>query len=94
MTKELNNLLSLIFQDGRTKIENGSLLVPPEIAKRYGDQIRRFKPEILLALGYCPVCAKKLVVKIELIKPLNREKTGRHSCCPDLEQKHFDKWDF
>lgn len=97
MTKELNNLLSLLFQDARTVVKDGRLLVPPEIAKRFGDQIKKFKPEILLALGHCPICGRELVVEVGQAWITDQEgktKVGTHSCCPDLEQKHFDKWEF
>jgi hypothetical protein len=90
MNNEVEKLLSLIYQGGQIKVENGQLLVAPvEIARKFGDQIRRLKPEILLALGHCPICAKELVNKIE--KDFF-EKTGRHAYCS--ESQHYDSWKF
>lgn len=88
-SKELNNLLSLIFQDGRTTVVDGRLLVPSEIAKRFGDQIRRFKPQIMVAFGCCPQCGGELVFKVE---ESWLGHTGRHLYCPTVG--HEDKWEF
>lgn len=96
MTKELNNLLSLLFQDARTVVKDGRLLVPPEIAKRFGDQIRKHKPEIMIALGFCPECGGSLTVEVRVIERAVENattgKTGRHSYC--VAPRHFDKWEF
>jgi hypothetical protein len=97
MTTEVEKLLSLIYQGGQIKIEGGQLFVsPPEIARKLGDQIRKLKPEILIALGHCPNCARELVVKIEDIEPYSG-KTGRHDYCPEVASQgysHYDDWKF
>src|SRR5262245_2965999 len=63
---EVEELISLICQGGRLEVKDGQLWVAPvEVARRFGDQIRRLKPEILLALGHCPKCGRELTVKIE-----------------------------
>lgn len=92
---EVENLLSLIFQSrGEVAVKDGQLLVAPvEIARKFGDQIRRLKPEILIALGHCPVCAKELVSKVE------KDFWGRdehHMYCSGSEpyHHHFDNWQF
>lgn len=96
MTKELNNLLALIFQDARTVVKDGRLMIPPEIAKRFGDRIRKFKPEILLALGHCPECGGSLTVEVGMIGPATENsttgRTGMHSYC--VAPRHFDRWEF
>jgi hypothetical protein len=88
---ETDNLLSLIFQsDGTVKVENGQLLIGPvALAQRFGDQIRRLKPEILIALGCCPICAEKLIVEVG---EDHQKKTGRHAHCGQVG--HFDQWSF
>jgi hypothetical protein len=91
---ETENLLSLIFQSGGTvQVSNGQLLVGPvALAQRFGDQIRRLKPEILLALGHCPICASKLIVKMENRQQLSDEKSQRGvvTYCP--MKGHYNKW--
>ena len=90
MTKELDNLLFTILRGGQIKIENGQLLVAPvEIARRFGDQIRKFKTEILIAYGHCPVCAGELTVKIEKDQT---GRLGRHAYCVQVE--HYNDWQF
>ena len=92
MTTEVEKLLSTICQGGQIKIEGGQLFVsPPEIARRFGDQIRKLKPEILIALSHCPVCAKELVVKIE---EASSGHSGRHAYCSGQEILHYDSWKF
>ncbi len=88
---ETENLLALIFQSGgQVMVKDGQLLVgPAQVARRFGDQIKRLKPEILIALGHCPICAGELVSKIE---ETSTGKTGRHAYCPTLG--HEDKWEF
>jgi hypothetical protein len=88
---ETENLLSLIFQSGGTvKVENGKLLVGPvSLAQKFGDQIRRLKPEILLALGHCPECGEKLVFEVT---EDHYGKTGSHAHCSNVG--HFDQWSF
>lgn len=98
MTSEVEKLLSLFYQaGGQIKVENQQLFVsPPEIAKRFGEQIKKLKPEILLTLGHCPTCARELVVKIEDIEAYSG-KTGRHSYCPNIALEHYghyDSWKF
>jgi hypothetical protein len=91
MTTEVEKLLSLIYQGGQIKIENSQLFVsPPEIARKFGEQIKKLKPEILIAFGHCPVCGRELTVKIEEL----REKRGRHSYCSGSEPWHYDNWEF
>lgn len=90
---ELENLLSLLIQDARTAVKDGRLLIPSEIAKRWGDQIRKHKPEILLALGFCPECGAKLIVEIEHRTRLSdgKRETGEATYCP--MRGHYDKWE-
>jgi hypothetical protein len=89
---EVEKLLSTICQGGQIKIEGGHLFVsPPEIARKFGDQIKRLKPEILIALGHCPVCTRELVVKVE---EASSEKTARHAYCSGQEILHYDSWKF
>jgi hypothetical protein len=90
---EVENLLSLIFQSrGEVAVKDGQLWVAPvEIARRFGDQIRKLKREILIALGHCPVCARELIVKVE---EASSEKTGRHAYCSGQEILHYDSWKF
>lgn len=94
MNTETEKLLSLIYQaSGQIKIEDGQLLVfPPSIAQRFGDQIRRLKPEILLALGHCPGCGQVLTVKIEERTNLSdgRKRTLTHKYCSTAG--HYDRW--
>jgi hypothetical protein len=95
---EVENLLALIFQSGgEVVVKDGQLWVAPvEIAKRFGDQIRKLKPEILIALGHCPVCARELIVKVEDIEPYSG-KTGQHFYCPEIASQsygHYDSWKF
>jgi hypothetical protein len=95
---EVEKLLSLIFQSrGEVAVKDGQLWVAPvEIARKFGDQIRKLKPEILLTLGHCPVCAGELIVKIEDIEAYSG-KTGQHSHCPQIASEgygHFDSWKF
>jgi hypothetical protein len=90
-TNETENLLSLIYQSGaRLEVKNGLLWVDPQtVAQQFGDQIRRLKPEIVLAFGYCPVCLGELTVKVE---KTSSEKTGRHAHCQ--QPLHYDDWKF
>jgi len=93
---EVEKLLSLIFQSrGQVEVKDGQLWVAPvELARKFGDQIRRLKPEILLALGHCPNCAKELVVKVEEASSRN---SGRHAYCPQIALEgygHYDSWRF
>ena len=89
---EVEKLLSLIFQSrGQIEVKDGQLWVGPvEIARRFGEQIKKLKPEILLALGHCPTCARELIVE-------NREgptgHTGRHAHCSG-QILHYDSWKF
>lgn len=90
---EVKNLLSLIWQGGEVRVEGGHLLVsPPSLAAKFADQIRRLKPEILLALGHCPKCGAELIVKIETnhIFP-DRDVPRRHVWCQ--AGIHYDKWE-
>lgn len=91
---EVENLLSLIFQSGgQVMVKDGQLLVgPPELAKKFGDQIRKLKPEILLALGHCLVCTEKLISKVEETERSGGKRTGLHIHC--LTLGHYDKWEF
>lgn len=90
MNTEVEKLLSLICQGGEIKVAGGQLLVsPPAIAQKYGEQIRKLKPKILLALGHCPKCATELITKIEPL-PLLSETMRNHSYCPNAG--HYDKW--
>jgi hypothetical protein len=90
--KDVEKLISLICQGGQIAVRDGFLMVtPPAIAARFADQIRRLKPDILLALGYCPVCAAELVVKME---EASWGKTGRHSYCSGQTAGHYDDWKF
>ncbi len=78
-------------------VKDGQLLVgPKEVARRFGDQIRRLKPEILLALGHtlCPVCGRKLMIESGEfpVKVWEQIKTGGQLFCP--EPRHFNKWEF
>ena len=98
---EVENLLALIFQSGgQVIVKDGQLLVGPKgIARRFGDQIRRLKPDLIQALGHthCPVCGRELVIESGQLSIKNwaeKSKTGEHSCCPDSSKKHFDKWEF
>jgi hypothetical protein len=92
MTTEIEKLLSAICQGGQIKVENGQLLVAPvEIARKFGDQIRKLKPEILIALGHCPVCARELVVKVE---GMFNGKLRQHLYCSGQEILHYDSWKF
>jgi hypothetical protein len=99
MTTEVEKLLSLFYQaGGQIKVENQQLFVAPaKIAQRFGEQIKKLKPEILLALGHCPVCVGRLTVKIEVIQPASKNattgKTGRHAHC-GLSPWHYDSWKF
>lgn len=98
MTTEIEKLFSLFYQaGGQIKIEGGQLFVsPPEIAKRFGDQIKKLKREILIAFDHCPVCAGSLTVKIEVIQPASKNattgRTGRHAYC--VAPQHYDSWKF
>jgi hypothetical protein len=90
--KDVEKLISLICQGGEIAVRDGFLMVtPPAIANKFGDQIRKLKPEILLALGHCPVCAAELVVKVE---ESGIGKTGRHSYCSGQTPGHYDAWKF
>jgi len=95
---ETENLLALIFQSGgQVMVEDNQLLVgPPSIAGRFGDQIRKLKPEILLSLGHCPVCAGSLTVEVRVIESATENsmagRTGRHVYC--IAPRHLDKWEF
>ena len=76
-------------------VKDGQLLVGPgKIARRFGDQIKRLKPEILLALGHCPICSGNLVVQVEGRERLSdgKRETGRHLFC--MERGHEDNWEF
>lgn len=86
-TKEVENLLALILQSGQMAIRDGQLLVPSAIAQRYGDQIRKLKPAIMITLGHCPECGEELVVKVEDLG----EKPRRHAHCQTAG--HYDKWE-
>jgi len=88
---EVEKLLSLIFQSGgQVMVKDGQLLVgPAQVAKKFGDQIKRLKPEIMIALGHCPICVGELIVKIE---ETSTGKIGRHLHC--LTTGHEDKWEF
>ncbi len=92
---EIEKLLSLIFQSGgQVMVKDGQLLVgPAQVAQRFGDQIKRLKPEILIALGHCPICAGELVGKIE------KDFWGRdehHLYCSGSQpyRHHYDSWKF
>ena len=96
-TDQLQNLLALLLQAGANlKVEDHKLLVnPPLIAKRFAPQIRELKPEILRALGYCPVCAAPLELK--MIKKSfsgnpEKAKWHRHSYCSETAG-HYDSWE-
>jgi hypothetical protein len=95
MTNEAETLLSLIYQaDGQVKVESGQLLIGPvTLAKKFSDQIRKLKPEILVSLGHCPICAGKLIVEMESRQRLSDEKgqRGVATYCP--MRGHFDKWE-
>jgi hypothetical protein len=95
---EVENLLSLIFQSrGQVAVKDGQLWVAPvEIARKFGDQIRKLKPEILLAFGHCPVCARELVSKIEDRERIDGagKQTKHHLYCSGPDLQHFDKWQF
>lgn len=94
---EVENLLSLIFQSGgKVEVKDDQLLVGPvSLAKRFGDQIKRLKPEIMKALGHthCPVCGSKLIVETEHRERLSdgKRETGEATYCP--MRGHFDKWE-
>lgn len=90
---EVEKLLSLIFQSGgQVMVKDGQLLVGPgDVARRFGEQIRRLKPEILIALGHCPICSRELVVKVE---KGSSERTGQHRYCSGQEILHYDGWKF
>lgn len=92
MTTEVEKLLSLFYQaGGQIKVENQQLFVAPvEIAGRFKDQIIKLKPEILIALGHCPICSRELVVKVE--EEIYSGKTMSHSYCSGSEPGHYDKW--
>lgn len=99
---EVENLLSLIFQSGgQVMVKDGQLLVgPPELAQKFGDQIRRLKPEILIAFNHCPKCGYELSIKIEDLpwgssraeENIVTRRTGRHAYC--FFPWHYDKWEF
>lgn len=88
---DVEKLLSNLFQAGaELRVEDGFLLVgPPDLAQRFGEEIRRLKAEILLALGHCPICAGELRAEIGELQG----KSGRHINC-SREVGHFDKWNF
>jgi hypothetical protein len=87
MTMKVDTLISLISKSGQILVRDGQLFVsPPALAKQYGDQIRSLKPEIMIALGYCPICAGDLIIMIEDLQG----KTKRHSYCK--RPRHFDSW--
>lgn len=90
---EVEKLLSLIFQSGgQVMVKDGQLWVgPPELARTFGDQIKRLKPEILIALGCCLVCGRELTVKVE---ETSWGKIRRHTFCSGETPWHFDKWKF
>jgi len=94
---ETEKLLALIFQAGaqvEAKSTDGQpvlLIGPPEIARRFGDQIRQLKSQILKALGHCPKCGRELNIKIE---ESSTGKSGRHSYCSGDTPWHFDRWEF
>lgn len=88
MNSEVENLISNLLIGGRIEIKDGKLLVSPRsTAEFFRKEITRLKPEILIYLSHCPICASGLVVKIENL----REKTRRHSYCPTAG--HYDKWE-
>src|SRR5262245_24693250 len=95
--KDVEKLISLICQGGQIAVKDGFLMVtPPAIAARFADRIRELKPQILLALGHCPVCVQELVVEVGQIS-INgwpeKTKFGSHSYCP-AAFGHYDKWKF
>jgi hypothetical protein len=86
---ELDTLL--IQTQGQIRIENGQFLVSPDLAKTHSDQIRRFKADICISLGFCLVCLGELVCKVEEMEDGNR-RTGRHIHC-QIEW-HYTEWKF
>src|SRR5262245_5276702 len=87
---EVEKLISLIFQGGRIEIKDGQLWVAPvEIARRFSDQIKRLKSDLLLALGHCPKCGRELASKVE--KDLFGHER-HHLFCSGSESGHYDNW--
>lgn len=95
MIGEIEKLLSLIYQaGGQVMAKDGHLFVtPPAIAQRFGEQIKKFKPEILLSLGHCPTCAGELIG--EKVRRLDREgkriREGVFIHCQNRD--HYEMWD-
>ncbi len=102
MTNEVENLLSLIFQSGgQVMVKDGQLLVGPvALAQKFGDQIKRLKPEIMIAFGHCPVCNYELALRVEELPFISSRaeenivtrRTGRHIYC--FFPWHYDSWKF
>ncbi len=57
-------LLDKLFDEGlRIKVEEGRLIIgPADLARKYADQIREYKSELLLLGAYCPECLAPLKV--------------------------------
>ncbi len=99
---EVEKLLSLIFQSGgQVMVKDDQLLVgPAELARRFGDQIKRLKPEIMIAFDHCPVCNHELAIRVEELpfissraeENIMTRRTGRHTYC--FFPWHYDKWEF
>lgn len=95
MTTETQNLLSLLYQAGaELQIKDGLLLVgPPAIAQKFGERIKRLKPEIMLALGHCPKCGEELIG--EKVRRLDREgkRVGKGVFIHCQNRDHYEEWE-